>query len=264
MANNLAVTYLRLGQIDRALPIFEETLKRRKAVLGPDHFQTLVSMHCLAETYAAAGQLDRALPLLEDTLKRRKAMLGVSHPDTLSTEKDLGYYRNIATARERYRAKLAELGPDHIDSLLARRDLAQMYLATNRLDEAEPILVEIIDQMKTRPTDDEVRLFTVGLLLRCVTNREQTKPDSWLTFRSKSRLGAALLGLRKLAAAEQRLLTGYEGMKARMATIPAPEQHCLTEAAEQLVKLYEALDKKDEAAKWRKELDRLSRAKATK
>jgi tetratricopeptide (TPR) repeat protein len=264
VANNLAVTYLRLGQINRALPLFEETLKRRKAVLGPDHLQTLVSMNCLADTYAAAGQLDRALLLLEESLRRRKATLGVSHPDTLSTERDLGYYRNITTARERYQAKVTELGPDHIDSLLARRDVAQMYLTTNRLDEAEPILVEIIDQMKTRPTDDKVRLFTVSLLLTCATNREKTMPDSWQTSRSKSWLGGALLGLKRLAAAEPLLLAGYEEMKMRSATIPAQERRHLTEAAERLVKLYEAMDKKDEAAKWKKEMDGLSRTETAK
>jgi tetratricopeptide (TPR) repeat protein/tRNA A-37 threonylcarbamoyl transferase component Bud32 len=263
-ANNLAITYLKLGQLDRALPIFEETFKRRKAVFGPDDLQTLVSMNCLADAYAAVGQLDRALPLLEETLRRRKTALGVSHPDTLSTERDLEFYRNIATAQERYRTTLAKLGPDHIDTLLARRDVAQMYQSTNRLDEAEPILAEVIEQMSTRPADDQIRCVTIDMLYKNLTMREVKTPNSWLTFQTKSQLGGALLGLKRLAVAERLLLTGYEGMKKREATIPAQRRHCLTEAATRLVKLYEVMENNAEAAKWRKELNGLSRSDAVK
>jgi hypothetical protein len=47
----------------------------------------------------------------------------------------------------------------------------------------------------------------------------------------------------------------------REAKIPAQERARLGEAVERLVKLYEATDKKDEAAKWRKELETLRSAK---
>jgi hypothetical protein len=73
-----------------------------------------------------------------------------------------------------------------------------------------------------------------------------------------------LLGLRKFAAAQPRLPTGYEGVKKREANTPPREKFRLSEAAEQLVKLHELPDKKDEAAKWRNELNGISRAEATK
>ena len=81
--NNLASGYRAAGQLDRALPLLEETLALRKAKLGPDHPDTLTSMNNLADGYRAAGQLDRALPLYEETLALRKAKLGPDHPDTL-------------------------------------------------------------------------------------------------------------------------------------------------------------------------------------
>ena len=81
--NNLAVAYQAAGKLDLALPLFEETLKLRKAKLGPDHPDTLDSMNNLAMAYQAAGKLDLALPLFEETLKLRKAKLGPDHPDTL-------------------------------------------------------------------------------------------------------------------------------------------------------------------------------------
>ena len=81
--NNLANSYRDAGQNDRALKLDEETLALRKAKLGPDHPDTLMSMNNLAISYAAAGQNDRALKLFEETLALRKAKLGPDHPDTL-------------------------------------------------------------------------------------------------------------------------------------------------------------------------------------
>ena len=121
-------------------------------------------------------------------------------------------------------------------------------------------MIEVLGKMETRPADDPIRGFTVGLLQKCLAKREQTEPDSWLTFHSRSLFGGALLGLKKYAAAEPLLLTGYEGMKKQEARIPALAKARLVEAAERLVKLYETLGKEDEAAKWRKELEALRAA----
>ena len=49
--NNLAVAYQAAGKLDRALPLYEETLALRKAKLGPDHPDTLQSMINLAQSY---------------------------------------------------------------------------------------------------------------------------------------------------------------------------------------------------------------------
>jgi hypothetical protein len=50
---------------------------------------------------------------------------------------------------------------------------------------------------------------------------------------------------------------GYEGMKQREKTIPPLDLARILEAIERLVQLYEAKDNKDEAARWRKELESL-------
>ena len=71
------------GQNERALKLFEETLVLRKAKLGPDHPDTLVSMNNLANSYHDAGQNDRALKLYEEALALVKAKLGPNHPLTL-------------------------------------------------------------------------------------------------------------------------------------------------------------------------------------
>jgi tetratricopeptide (TPR) repeat protein len=258
--NNLAVVYQAVGKPDLALPLFEETLRLRKARLGPDDPRTLDSMNNLAMAYQDAEKLGLALPLFEETLKLSKAKLGTEHPLTRTIRNKLDFLRHIGKAQERYRENLAKLGPDHIDTLLARRDLAQWDLAANQLDEAERILVEVMDGMKTRANDDPIRVFTIRLLRDCLTTRERTMPDSWLTFRCKARLGGALLGQKNYADAEPLLLAGYEGLKKQEAKLPPEGKVGLTEAVERLVKFYEATDKKDAAAKWRQELEALRTA----
>jgi hypothetical protein len=82
-------------------------------------------------------------------------------------------------------------------------------------------------------------------------------------FHTKSLLGGALLGQQKYAEAEPFLLQGYQGMKQRAAKIPENRKITLTDALKRLVQLYDAWGKKDEADKWRKELEE-ARTAATK
>jgi hypothetical protein len=63
------------------------------------------------------------------------------------------------------------------------------------------------------------------------------------------------LGLGKNAEAERLLVSGYEGMKQREGKIPARSKVQMTEALQRLVQLYETTGKRDEAAKWRQQLD---------
>jgi hypothetical protein len=84
--------------------------------------------------------------------------------------------------------------------------------------------------------------------------RQQTEPDEWSTFNSRSLLGGSLLGQQKFAEAEPLLLSGYEGMKAREAQIPAPGKPRVTEAAERIVQLYEAWGKPEQTAVWKRKL----------
>ena len=87
--NNLALAYEAAGNLNLALPLFEETLKLTKGKLGADHPHTLASMNNLALAYEAAGKLNLALPLFEETLKLRRAKLGADHADTLASLENL-------------------------------------------------------------------------------------------------------------------------------------------------------------------------------
>ena len=100
-------------------------------------------------------------------------------------------------------------------------------------------------------TDAEVALR------ECLDIRLGNQPNEWSTFNTKSVLGGALIGQQKYAEAEPLLLEGYQGMKDREKSIPNTNggELRIPQAVERLVQLYESLEKKGEAARWRKELD---------
>jgi hypothetical protein len=98
------------------------------------------------------------------------------------------------------------------------------------------------------------------LLRECAEIRRIKALDDWRTFNAESMWGAALLGQKKYAEAEPLLVHGYEGMNQRQGKIPSPHKVRLTEALERLVRLYEAWEKPDQAAKWRKEWEAAGKA----
>jgi hypothetical protein len=94
-----------------------------------------------------------------------------------------------------------------------------------------------------------------AILRACLAIREKAEPDDWSTFNTRSQLGSSLLGQKKYADAEPLVVQGYEGMKAREVKIPAPSKLRLPEAAERVVRLYEAWERPEQAAEWRRKLD---------
>jgi tetratricopeptide (TPR) repeat protein len=122
----------------------------------------------------------------------------------------------------------------------------------HQLSQADDLAMEgqfLLDQKKWAEAESPIR--------QCLPIRERMRPDDWRTFNAKSMLGGALLGQKKYAEAEPLLLAGYEGMKRREKSIPPQGKIRLPQAVERLVQLYEALDKKDEVARWTKEREAL-------
>ena len=70
-------------------PCIMDCLKKRKAVLGDTHPDTLYSMNNLAVLYESKFKYDLAEPLYKDCLEKRKAVLGDTHLDTLTSINNL-------------------------------------------------------------------------------------------------------------------------------------------------------------------------------
>jgi Tetratricopeptide repeat len=91
----------------------QDTLARRRRVLGEDHPDTLTAASNLAMLLGRLGEPQAARELAEDTLARRRRVLGEDHPDTLTSAFILA--AQLAELGEYQAAK--ELGED----TLARR-----------------------------------------------------------------------------------------------------------------------------------------------
>ncbi len=156
--NELAWGYQAAGKLDLALPLYEETLKRRTAKLGPDHLDTLQSMNNLALGYEGARKLDLALPLYEETLKRRTAKLGPDHLDTLQSMGNLalGYQDAgkldlaLPLFEETLTRRRAVLGLDHPYTLVAMNNLAGGYQDAGKLDLALPLYEETLKRRRAK------------------------------------------------------------------------------------------------------------------
>ncbi|MFI5460455.1 MAG: tetratricopeptide repeat protein [Isosphaerales bacterium] len=207
-----------------------------KPKVEPDNPEALASIHKLAHELAPSKP-DEAEPLFRRALE--------------------GYRKTQA---------------DGMLTLDLTLDLAGLLDRTGRGAEAEPLFREGLDAARKRFGPNDLR--TAGIMavfgnslvqqgkwtaaepvLRdCLAIREKTQTDDWTTFNTRSTLGGSLLGQKKYAEAEPLIVSGYEGMKAREAKIPPPGKPRFTEAAERVVKLYEAWGKNGKAAEWRAKL----------
>ena len=87
-AGNLARDLSALGEHEQARDLDEDTLARRRRVLGDDHPDTLTSASNLA-TDLRRWATTSGPRLDEDTLARRRRVLGDDHPDTLTSANNL-------------------------------------------------------------------------------------------------------------------------------------------------------------------------------
>ncbi len=172
-------------------------------------------------------------------------------------------------------------GPRHPATLKASATLATAQESLGRWDRAEPLWREIVARRYDTVGADSpflaADLASLGSnllkqnkpaeaeppLRGSLTIREKEQPNDWATFHTGSLLGGALLGQQKYNDAEPLLRQGYEAMKQRQKTSPPQSKARLIEAGERLVRLYEATNKQDEAATWRKDLEAIKSAEDT-
>jgi serine/threonine protein kinase/tetratricopeptide (TPR) repeat protein len=236
--NRLAEAYRASGTPDKALSLLEETFRLTKNRLGADDGRTLQVITWVAFHHQKSGKLDRALPLLEEALKLAKAKRG---PEDGSTYTLLYNLAGAYLAAKKYDGVLrlcqemliTQRRKEQADSLWLATVLAQVaqyFSQAGRVTEAEPLLRE------------------------CLAIRQKKQPYDWETFETQSQLGDVLLSQKKYAEAEPFLLQGYDGLQQRKNFIYDINRSSLTEAAERLVRLYEATNQPEKARTWREKL----------
>jgi tetratricopeptide (TPR) repeat protein len=168
----------------------------------------------------------------------RRRVLGPEHPDTLQSMNNLAVLYNKQGKHTQAEALFTQvlepvrrvLGKDHPDTLTTLNGLGFAQLRQHKYVEAETAFREVVKAY------------------------EKTAPEAWSRYYSQSRLGASLAGQKRYAEAEPLLLSGFEGLVQRRATIPAESQSSVQDGGEQIVQLYQDWGKQEKAAEWRQKL----------
>jgi serine/threonine protein kinase len=158
----LGLSFWHLGEAERARQQWQRALDLRKAELGPDHPDTLLSMNNLAISYDKLGRYVEALGLREETLALQKGKLGPDHPDTLrsmhnlaSSYHALGRHAEALKLREETLAlRKAKLGPNHPDTLRSMHNLANSYFKLGRHAEGLKLREETLALRKAELAPD--------------------------------------------------------------------------------------------------------------
>jgi len=277
--NNLALLYRYQGRYREAEPLYTKALELQRRVLGEEHPETLSIMNNLAVLYVFQGKYAQAGPLYSKVLELQRRVLGEEHPNTLASMNNLavlyrdqgkyaqaeGLFTQVLKTRQRL------LGKEHPDALITMDNLAVLYRKQGKYVEAERLSTEVLEKERrvlggqspgtligmgnlARVKLDQGKLAEAEPLLREALTGYAKTADTWRLPYSQSMLGASLAGQEKYAEAEAPLLSGYQGMLQREATIPAASRVELEQAGKWIVRLYQDWGKPRQAGEWREKL----------
>ncbi|MCU1382754.1 MAG: serine/threonine protein kinase with repeat [Acidobacteria bacterium] len=282
---NLAGTYLKRGAPKEAEPLLTQALAIRRRTLGAAHPSTVSVMEQLAQVYGQQAQYAQAEPMRREILEVRRHALGAEHPSTIAAMGNLA----LSLSHQKQRDKLAEAetllagsldahrrvsGTGHPSTILDALNLAEVLEAEAKYADAERVLRQALDVSRNALGPEHS--LTLGLVsdlgwVRIEQHRYadaepplreanagfvKTMPNHINRFDNESILGQSLMGQRKYAEAEPLLLEGYNGLIARIKTIPAYNMDTVTDAGDRIVRLYDAWGKPAQAAEWRKKIQR--------
>ncbi len=277
---SLAVVYQSQLKFAEAEELYTTLLATSRRVRGPDHPDTLNAMNNLAALETDQGKFAQAEALYLEVLAGWRKQFGPEHPRTLTLLSNLALLYTAegkgelaeTTGTQVLEARRRVLGADHPDTLESMHILASAYASRQKLAEAAALYQQTLEARRrvlgprhTRTNDTAAGLAEVRnrrgefgeaerLLRESLQIQKESAPEDYRRFRTETLLGASLLGQRKYAEAETFLLSGYQGLKQREARMPASRRSTIQEAAGDLVALYDAEGKADQAARWREQL----------
>lgn len=180
---------------------------RKETCLGPSHSDTLAAMDNLAMAYfdraahgyGHAGDLDHAHDLQKEVFERRKDKLGKEHPYTLWAACNLARIKALRGDIEdallimRAGIPVAErnLGETHIGTLFGKLHLGRILLLGKRYQEAEKVLLEVVEAHDGPRAGHPDRLLAMFSLVKC-RNLQGKRADT-MTLREEILKGARAL-----------------------------------------------------------------------
>ena len=141
-----------MGESARAEPLYQEALRIRQRVLGPEHPDTAQSLNNLASLYQDMGEYAKAEPLYQEALRIRQKVLGPEHPETATSinnlaalYQDMGEYAKAEPLyQEALRIRQKVSGQEHPDTATSLNNLAELYDYMGEYAKAEPLLQEAL------------------------------------------------------------------------------------------------------------------------
>src|SRR5262249_22053798 len=208
----------------------------RKQLVGDEHPTVAQTLNTLSGVLTLEHKLVEAEKVNHEAIKVFRWSLA---PDEVADDGRLfsrgdGFYEqgHLVQAEACFRQALAirrkrSAGGQEVEVALSA--LASTLRRQQRFSEAEPLYRE------------------------CLASRETNCPNAWYTFYTREMLGATLLGKRNYEEAEPLLVSGYEAMREREDKI-RDRNKLLIETLQNLVQLFEATSRPEQAAEWRTKL----------
>jgi eukaryotic-like serine/threonine-protein kinase len=248
----LASVLVDLGKTAEAENTNHEALVMVEKLFGPDDLDIAKAHLIFADILLKKRQREEAEKLHRDVLAIQTERLFKAH---------LGFddeYADITRTLERITSLLQEDGR-LAEAEALQREVLDKVRATVGTD--QPLVAGVLGQLSATLVDEEKFSDAEPMARECFQLEEKFSPDSWQPRCAQCVLGVSLLGQQKYADAEPLLVAGYEGLKQREATIPKVGKARLKEAAQGLVKLYEATDQAGKAALWNEKLAEFDKLK---
>jgi serine/threonine-protein kinase len=238
----VADIYINLGAIRHDLGHYPEAEQYdRQAVdivqswYGKDSPETATDLTILARALVFESRFDEASDLLQQSLAIKERAFGKNHPSVASTLNELG---NVASKTgkydlaKQYSNRMADIyrvayGEHHYLVATALSNLGSVYLAEHDWAQAEKIFRQVIPMYTETQSATHIN-----------------------TGIARTKLGRTLLRQRRYAEAEIETRTGYDVLAPQM----DPKVSWLTNARQDLVEEYDALQQPEQAAKFRTEI----------
>jgi non-specific serine/threonine protein kinase/serine/threonine-protein kinase len=156
LLQQLASTMNTLGLHAEAEPFLQQALAIRRAALGDDHEDTLLTVHALGSLLSTLGRYPEAISYLQDAYTRRARVLGSEHFLTLRSGTSLGAaYRSQGNLLEAERilvevlaTKRRTFGDDDPDTMVSLNNMGVVYAAQGKVDKAEACWRELIESRR--------------------------------------------------------------------------------------------------------------------
>ena len=158
LRNGIArISHMR-GQHDRSLSEWEACEAILSRELGPNHKETLVTMHNRGVALKDIGRLAESETVMREVMGRRIESFGVDHPQTLVAKDVLASVvqkqgrgeEAIEMFRDVVNRRIQVLGEEHFSTLLSMGNLGAALIQMGELDEAEGLTKRALDGHRKR------------------------------------------------------------------------------------------------------------------